>query len=471
MRAIPSELLERVKKKWQVPAENADPAMKVYLSRGFINELFQVFTIQEGAELTDVDVTVKRTDTSAEPAEAFALAINDGVAQVKSKPLPYDDQIPWVDRMTVALSATAVAIEFDGYWDRDYATRRFNFVTEEYPWLFYVQGGVLYAKYWEDAEITLATDVVKVCAIRGWLPANGDQSNDQGLIVAYIKTDGLVYYRSYCIQVGGGKLWEVERNVAEVLTAATDLALFRTNDFRIGFLVTIGGVVYWLLTERNYAGMSVWPEQITAAITDVSFDVLPIQYQDAFEPVEQITAGINDISLLVCRPINPEVVSISNALNDYRILIKVNYPLSQDLTDPTLKTKFSVKDSLNTTFAILSTSAGADQTELYLNMVNFSSAKNDMTVTFTSGASEGVPSALTCNNDGCEFDLASFATVFTASIEPPKVYTDEQITASIANVTFEPKQVYYRTMHTDEQITAGISNVSFVVTNVGGNPL
>lgn len=470
MRAIPSELLERVKKKWQVPAENADPAMKVYLSRGFINELFQVFTIQEGAELTDVDVTVKRTDTSAEPAEAYALAINDGVAQVKSKPLPYDDQIPWVDRMTVALSATAVAIEFDGYWDRDYATRRFNFVTEEYPWLFYVQGGTLYAKYWEDAEITLATDVVKVCAIRGWLPANGDQSNDQGLIVAYIKTDGLVYYRSYCIQVGGGKLWEVERNVAEILTTCTDLALFRTNDFRIGFMISTGGVMYWLLTERNYAGMSVWPDLITAGITDVTFDVLPIQYIDSYAD-EYLNAAIGDISLLVCRPIYPEVVSISNELNDWRILIKVNYPLSQDLSDTSLKALFSVADSQDTAFEILSTSAGADQTELYLNMVNFSAAKNDVTVTFVGGESEGMPSALTCNNDGCEFDLESFAIAFTAEVEPPKGYATEQITASISNITFEPKQVYYRAGYAEESITASIANVSFVVTKVGGNPL
>ena len=133
MRTIPSELLDRVKKKWQVPAENADPAMKVYRSKGFINELFQVFTIQEGETLQDVDVTVKRLSTGNIPDEAYAICIDDGIATVKSKELPYDDQTPWTDRLTVALSATSVAIEFDGYWDRDYATRRFNFVTEAVP--------------------------------------------------------------------------------------------------------------------------------------------------------------------------------------------------------------------------------------------------------------------------------------------------------------------------------------------------
>lgn len=366
MRTIPSELLDRVKKKWQVPTGNAGPAMKVYLSRGFINELFQVFTIQEGAELTDVDVTVKRTDTSAEPAEAFALAINDGVAQVKSKPLPYDDQIPWVDRMTVALSATAVAIEFDGYWNRDYATRRFNFVTEEYPWLFYVQGGTLFAKYWEDAEITLATDVVKVCAIRGWLPANGDQSNDQGLIVAYIKTDGLVYYRSYCIQVGGGKLWEVERNVVEILTACTDLALFRTNDFRIGFLVTIGGVVYWLLTERNYAGMSVWPDMLTGQFNMSSIDLIDIEYIDQSAPDEYLTGTFETL----CVGLNIESDAAATCLTAEATLPStITLTFSQNVTGSIsrLKDRIIMTNAAGTIiYQIESVSIGTTQNKLVI---------------------------------------------------------------------------------------------------------
>jgi len=366
MRTIPSELLTRVKKKWQVPASNADSAMKVYLSRGFINELFQVFTIQEGAELTDVDVTVKRTDTSAEPAEAFALAINDGVAQVKSKQLPYDDQIPWVDRMTVALSATAVAIEFDGYWDRDYATRRFNFVTEEYPWLFYVQGGTLYAKYWEDAEITLATDVVKVCAIRGWLPANGDQSNDQGLIVAYIKTDGLVYYRSYCIQEDLTKLWEVERNVAEILTTCTDLALFRTNDFRIGFLIATGGNMYWLLTERNYAGMSVWPDMLTGKFNMTSIDLIDIEFIDKSAPDEYLIGTFETL----CVGLNLESDAAATCLTAEATLPStITLTFSQNLAGSIsrLKDRITMTDVAGTiTYPIVSASIGATQNKLVL---------------------------------------------------------------------------------------------------------
>jgi len=424
MRAIPSELLERVKKKWQVTAENADPAMKVYLSRGFINELFQVFTIQEGAELTDVDVTVKRTDTSAEPAEAFALAINDGVAQVKSKPLPYDDQIPWVDRMTVALSATAVAIEFDGYWDRDYETRRFNFVTEEYPWLFYVQGGTLYAKYWEDSEITLATDVVKVCAIRGWLPANGDQSNDQGLIVAYIKTDGLVYYRSYCIQVGGGKLWEVERNVAEVVATATDLALFRTNDFRVGFVVTIAGVMYWLLTARNWAGMSIWPDTLTASVS-AEIEMIPITFIDTFASDETLSASVSMPECELCAVSVPDPVLVSaTRLELNKIVLEFNQQVI-DFTGSEMAFNVSFNSGA-VVYDVLSVTAGTTNNKLVLTIDEDVAADANLDIAY----SEFGASLRTYVTDYCRRLISSFTAI--AEGQPPIGNHDETLTAAVS---------------------------------------
>ncbi|HCP14817.1 MAG TPA: hypothetical protein DIT32_03440 [Peptococcaceae bacterium] len=271
MRTITTELLNRVKAKWQAPAENADPSMKAYLSRGFINELFQTFTIQEGSTLEEVDVTVSRPETESAPAEALALALDNGVATVLSKLLPYDDMVPWVTEYQVATGVSSVAIEFDGYWDRDFNTRRFNFVTEETPWLFYVISGVLYAQYGQNGTPTaLASDVSKVAAIRGWIPANGDQANDQGLIVAYIKTDGTMFCKPYCVQADGEKAWEIEQQITEFVGTVSNLALFRTNDFRIGFMAEIAGETWWTFSERNYAGMSYWPDMLTGQYTGIT---------------------------------------------------------------------------------------------------------------------------------------------------------------------------------------------------------
>ena len=295
MRSIPPGLLKHVKKRAQVQAENADPSLKILLSRGLVREMFQVFTVHSNEDLSDIDVTVRRTETAQLPTHAYAIYVQNGIAHVKSKPLPYDDQTPWQYEFEVG-AASAVAMEFDGYWARDHKTRRFNFVTETLPWLFYVQGGTLKAQYWQGSPLNLATGVTKVAAIRGWLRVEGDQTSDQGLIVAYLKSDGTMWYRAYCRQNDGSRLWEVERQVT-AFPAGTidDFALFRTNDFRIGFIAEIAGQCYWALTTRNWAGMSVWPERIAARVCDLSIAVHEYRYLSVSSPHEHLAASIADL--------------------------------------------------------------------------------------------------------------------------------------------------------------------------------
>lgn len=470
MRQISEQLLAKIKSRQKTLYNNAQPELKAYFSRGLTTELFLVHTLQKSATLQAIDVTVKRLTVGSTPTKAYAVCVDDGVAAVKSKTLPYDELTPWLDEFTAAANVTSVAIEFDGYWDRDWKSRRFDFVTEDLPWVFYVQGGALYARYWQEAPIMLASGVSKISTIRGWLPVTREHHNDQGLIVSYIKTDGFVYYRAYCHQPDGTRIWEVERRVAAIASTATDIALFRTNDFRVGFLVTLNASMQWSLTTRNYAGMSIFPDLVTAAISNLAFEVIPVQNRNAYKS-EQITTALSNMGLLVCRPITPTVLSISNQLNDWRILIKFSHALSQNLASTTLRNSFTVRDALGVSFTILSTSAGADQTELYLNMVNFGAAKNDLIVTFASGAADGIQGALTSNNDGCEFNVPSFTVSFTALIEPPRGFASDHLAAGLTQMSFSVLQVFYRNAFTAEQLTASISHISFVVTRVGGNPL
>ncbi|MBS3885954.1 MAG: hypothetical protein KGZ56_02760, partial [Dethiobacter sp.] len=341
---------------------------------------------------------------------------------------------------------------------------------EDVPWIFYVQSGALYARYWQEPPIMLASGVSKISTIRGWLPVTREHHNDQGLIVGYIKTDGFIYYRAYCHQPDGTRIWEVERRVSGFVATATDIALFRTNDFRVGFLATVNASMQWSLTTRNYAGMSIFPDLVTAALSNLSFEVIPIQNRNTYKS-EQLTAALSNLGLLVSRPITPIVLSISNQLNDWRILIKFSHALSQNLASSTLRNSFAVRDALGVSFAILSTSAGADQAELYLNMINFGAAKNDLIVTFASGAADGITSALTSNNDGCEFNVLSFSVSFTALIEPPRGFARDHLATGLTQMSFSVLQVFYRNAFTAEHLTASISHLSFVVTRVGGNPL
>ena len=60
MRDLPLDLQEKINKKHQTIYENANPQLKVLLSRGFNKELFRVYTIHEKILITDIDVTAKK---------------------------------------------------------------------------------------------------------------------------------------------------------------------------------------------------------------------------------------------------------------------------------------------------------------------------------------------------------------------------------------------------------------------------
>jgi hypothetical protein len=407
----------------------------------------------------------------------YAASLTPTGAIVRRIPMFFSTENPdynaslWRTMHTVTGSVTDICVEFDGWWEQDYSVRKNRLVTDSTPWIFYVESGVLYGRYGDELPVELSEDAVKISSVRGWVPLDGDHTNDQGIIVGYTKTDGSVCYRAYCKQIDGSKIWETEQAISFFGTSCDSISLFRANDFRVGFAATRSGELYWTLTHRNYAGMSVWTDKVTTAISELSIAVTPLSYWDSYVPDEYITASVGLAFLGAAEPVYPELVSLSNAQNDYRILVKLSHPVEQDVTSNTIRDRFSVSDSLSTTFAITSTSAGADASEIYLNMVNFSAAKNPMTVVFDSGASEGVPSYLTVANGGLSFDVPSFSASFTALIEPPKLYATENITAAISSMTFIASLLTYHSRYRSEQITAAVSSVNVVVTKVGSNPL
>jgi len=337
MRYIPPELLARVKSKFQVSGNNAEPKMKVLLSRGFTKELFTVFTPHNGDDLSKSDVTVRRLLNNTSPSRAFLAYIDNGLSKVKSKNLPYDDLLPWDYEMDVANNCWDVAIEFDGFWQRSTKTGRFDFITEEHPWIFYNQNGTLMARYWLDTPIELDTGVTKIASIRGWVPADGDTLNDQGLIVAYLKNNEM-YYRNYCIQANGSKLWELSRKVNSFSGTIDNLGLFRTNDFRIGFLAEIAGNIWYVLTTRNYSGMSIRVENLKASISEIKVKVSKINYISSYVN-ENLNASIQSIliNMLWGSP-TYKALSITNE-GPTIVKLQLYYPIIQ-----TAKTDLEVVD-------------------------------------------------------------------------------------------------------------------------------
>lgn len=299
MRAMSQDLLGRLQQSQQTVYNNANPSLKVLISRGLSKELFKVYTIENLESLGAIDASARRTVVENDPDLVYVVRIVGGVADILSHALPYDPTIVWETEFTLG-AATDVAIEFDGAWERDYITKKHNFVTEEFPWIFHVASGSLKAQLWQEASIELDTGVSKIRAIRGWVPANGEITNDQGLIILYLKLDGTLWYRNYCNQVGGTKSWETPRQITAFTGTIDDIALFRTNDFRVGIVADIDGNVEWIVSTRNWAGMSVWPEIFTTSIeiAEVNLVVSEIVTVQLAPQTETFTDPPVDIALM-----------------------------------------------------------------------------------------------------------------------------------------------------------------------------
>jgi len=222
-------------------------------------QIFDTFVENEIGNITNSDTDVSRNSENGDIERIYIAYVENGTAKVKSTIAPYRYNSHWMLESESVGTADDVSILFDGVWERNNV--RHFLATEEYPWIFKVNLGTLTAQYWQDSPIELSTTVSKIRSIKGWVPANGDETNDQGLIIYYLKTDGNVYYRNYCIQSDGNRAWEDEREITGFTGTIVDIALFRTNDFRVGFIVqNDDDTIEYVVTERNWSGMSFEPE-------------------------------------------------------------------------------------------------------------------------------------------------------------------------------------------------------------------
>ena len=185
-----------------------------------------------------------------------------------------------------------------------------------------------YTSYnYELVDFTLGTGVGRICSMRGWIPAQAGHTQDQGLIVAYLKS-GVAYYRNYCLQSDGVTyIWEEERQITELPTGLTDIALFRTNDFRIGVIGRdASGQAHVTVTVRNWAGMSLYPETGTMQITDINLELKPIEFIDAKATNETGTMEISHMFPALC-PLDYEITYEEKITGTHTAEIAFNYPV------------------------------------------------------------------------------------------------------------------------------------------------
>lgn len=297
MRNIDSSLLSKINKQNQTIYEDANPKLSVVVARARSSIMdasyFTVEDIRTKAGLTDISVATRRMKPHGIPDGLFVIHLDNGIAKTLYRAYPDKLRLKWQNAFTIG-AGKSVATAFNGHWER--YREHWQLVTGEYPYIFWVENdGKLYSQHWDDEEtkVELATSVNKCKAVRGWKNVNFTD-RDNGLVVGYIKNDGKVYYRNYCEQVDGSYLWELEQEVAGI-TNVTNINLFLTNDYRTGILLESDGKIYWTISERNWAGMAVPAEYISAS-PEIEIEFIKIEYPQLYH-AEYLSASPAEIEV------------------------------------------------------------------------------------------------------------------------------------------------------------------------------
>ena len=147
-----------------------------------------------------LDMAIKQLSYDLGPNELWLVGLDKGELQVRKR--DYNDSNANVSFTPVGSMGKALygAIEFNGDWVYRQGTGKYTIETEEDPYIFVVdENNNLYAYHgvFDEEPYLIDSGVTMAKACRGYssmiYPAQ-----DQGLVVAYIRTDGTVWYCQYC---------------------------------------------------------------------------------------------------------------------------------------------------------------------------------------------------------------------------------------------------------------------------------
>ena len=228
MRTIPSSLAAKFKKTVQADSTKASPALDLWISRPVVPLVNDYFLEQQaivgGANVTALDIAVCHPKHRRQSTKIYIATVEGGRAKVMSSPCRQAMETHYWTDSGFSEAAEDVAIAFDAVMKND--TRgRSEFVTDEQPWVFWVNDGALYGRILGSVEtLTLAeTNCTKCTAIRAAGSALG--GFDYGLCLFFL-LNGKIYVR----QLIGGEWMDAEPIGFGPDVLWTDIAASRSWD-------------------------------------------------------------------------------------------------------------------------------------------------------------------------------------------------------------------------------------------------
>ena len=318
-----------------------------------------------------------------------------------------------------------------------------------------------YTSYdYELTEFTLATGVGRICSMRGWIPAQAGHTQDQGLIVAYLKS-GVAYYRNYCLQSDGTTyIWESEQQITELPTGLTDIALFRTNDFRVGVLGRdSSGNVHMTVTVRNYTGMSLYPEIATLGIVDIGVNYIPITFTQT-QITETATLDFARESIDYCHISVPDPVVTATREGTDKVIIEGNLTLWNYVgteNQYTLTTDFE-------TLTVTGVAAGTTSDKLEITFSETVDPSLDITISHPEWGD-----LRTYATEQCRRYVRAFTII--AEGQPPVGYAEETATLEFTDLEVDYIPITFSQGYETETATLEIVDMTIVMMNLNGDPV
>lgn len=383
MRQISPDLQDKLTSDIQTQSNNSDPRMSIQVTRAksavIDSTYWTVETIRSKTGLGEISIDTRRLQPHGRPDRVYEIHVDNGIVKTALREYPDHKKEGWKPQIELG-SGKAVAISFDGNWE--IYRRKWRIKTDESPWLFWVDAtGTLWTQLWDDetTRVNLSSSVSVVKSIRGWKNVNITEK-DQGIIAAYIKTDGKIYYRNYCMQSDGTTIWESERAFDTFTGTAVQLNLFLTNDYRLGLVTeSDDGTISTYVTPRNWAGMAIAPGKF-AVRSKVDLDLIEIG-KIKMKVAEKISV-ISQVTL------TPLYAAASNAFTEIQNVLygtdnfglAISFKLSYELFDIDPR-DFKLVDSQNNQFSIESVvKVDAENYTAYTS--DFNNARGDLTLSF-----------------------------------------------------------------------------------------
>ena len=386
-------LYRQINSNFQTKGNNSDPAAVVKVTRHTIPISYWNFVerslITTESGITDISVATKHTTYDRGEQEVWVAYVRNGKLKVKSSRVTEDIVgFNWISE-PIDYDASSCAIAFNSRVERT-AYGRQEFLTDEYPWVFWVENGALRA--WQINSNSLPTElaaenVTDVSAVRG--PSGQWGGWDLGLSAFFIM-NGSLFYR----QRINDEWYDAELVSSGPSGTYVKLAAYRTWDYRVCVQALMNdGKLYNLFTytegigARNTEHIGVGNMSAHVSLTDIEY------HTSRF--VEHINASFSAVAVSLWR--YSSICLTAQNIEDEEenwgttVAITFDYPVS---TNTATASMFTLQDSNGYYYMCEDFEISQDGLTMTLTFADFNLAAraSSMTITYTQPADGGLMS-------------------------------------------------------------------------------